>query len=63
LIKEPFKDRDLLMFPSILEDRKSFDKNLYVDEPVFNKIMNRNYKYLNNDAINAPFKSVMHQPP
>lgn len=36
LIKEPFKDRDLLRFPSIMEDRKSFDKNLYVEVPAYN---------------------------
>lgn len=39
LVKETFKDRDLLRFPSIMDDRKSFDKNLYVEVPSYNQQM------------------------
>ena len=40
LVRTPFKDRDLLRFPSLIEDRKSFDKEKYIIYPIKNRIFN-----------------------
>lgn len=40
-----------MRFPSILDEKRRFDKQIFVDEPKFNSIMSRNYKVLNNDSV------------
>ena len=47
----PFKDRDLLRFPSIMDDRKQFDKNKYIESPLINNIMNRNNRINNGESV------------
>ena len=47
----PFKDRDLLRFPSIMEDRKQFDKIKYIESPLINHVMNRNNRMLNGESM------------
>ena len=47
----PFKDRDLLRFPSIMDDRKQFDKNKYIESPLINSIMNRNNRINNGESV------------
>jgi len=39
LVPAAFKDRDLMRFPSIMEDRKQFDKIKYLESPMINSIM------------------------
>ena len=51
LVKMPFKDRDLLRFPSIMDDRKQFDKNKYIESPLINSIMNRNNRINNGESV------------
>jgi hypothetical protein len=47
----PFKDRDLLRFPSIMDDRKQFDKYKYIESPMINNIINRNNRLINGESI------------
>jgi len=51
LVKIPFKDRDLLRFPSIMDDRKQFDKYKYIESPMINNIINRNNRLINGESI------------
>ncbi|CDW74611.1 UNKNOWN [Stylonychia lemnae] len=45
-----YKERDPLRFPSILNEKRRYDRDIFVEEPKFNSIMSRNFKYLNNDS-------------
>jgi hypothetical protein len=50
LVRTPFKDRDLLRFPSLNDDRKLFDKEKYIEYPAINLTRLRNNKMLNFDS-------------
>ena len=47
----PFKDRDLLRFPSIMDDRKQFDKLKYIESPLINSFMLYKNKVINGDSV------------
>ena len=51
LMTVPFKDRDLLRFPSIMDDRKQFDKLKYIESPLINSFMMYKNKVINGDSV------------
>ena len=57
LVQLPFEDRDLLRFPSLMDDRKTFNKVDYLEGPLRNSVLQKRNRLLNGESAQDPINS------